>query len=200
MSLADSESTFGFTDKVTDSQASFRALMDAFSHPAVSRDFPTHTSSWGAMPASNVTLLLTLVDQDTAIWLDQPYADDDELRALIAFYCGAPIVTEPERAAFAFLADAERIGEFGRFSQGDSDFPDRSATLVVQTRALLRGPHFFAGPGVPEPQGFGAEGLSVDFAAQWRRNRDSFPLGLDFVFVTKTEVVALPRSLRLLEV
>ena len=71
MSLADSESTFGFTDKVTDSQASFRALMDAFSHPAVSRDFPTHTSSWGAMPASNVTLLLTLVDQDTAIWLEE---------------------------------------------------------------------------------------------------------------------------------
>lgn len=200
MSLAGSALTLGFNDKVSQSQASFRALMDALSHPALAREFSALTSAWGAMPASSVTLLLTLADQDTAIWLDQPYADDRELRAHIAFYCGAPIVAEPERAAFAFISEAARIGHFARFASGEPDFPDRSATLVVQTGELQTGPHLFAGPGIREPRGFGAGGLSADFASQWRRNRRSFPLGVDLIFVTEAKVVALPRSLRLLEV
>jgi alpha-D-ribose 1-methylphosphonate 5-triphosphate synthase subunit PhnH len=152
------------------------------------------------MPAAIVTVLLTLVDQDTAIWLDQPYASDDELRAQIAFHCGAPIVSEPERSAFAFVSDASRIGDFSRFASGEPDFPDRSTTLVVQTEKFHLGSHVFTGPGIPEPRGFGAERLSADFPSQWRRNRGSFPLGVDLIFVTEAAVVALPRSLRLLEV
>jgi alpha-D-ribose 1-methylphosphonate 5-triphosphate synthase subunit PhnH len=58
----------------------------------------------------------------------------------------------------------------------------------------------FCGPGVLEPRGFGADGLIADFGAQWRRNRRSFPLGVDFIFVTDAKIAALPRSLRLLEV
>ena len=200
MSLAGGLSTLGFIEKVSDSQASFRTLMDAFSHPALARDYAVLTPAWGSMPASSVTLLLTLADQDTAIWLDQPYADDGELRAQIAFYCGAPIVAEPERAAFAFISDAARIGDFARFASGEPDFPDRSTTLVVQTGELQTGPHLFVGPGIRDPRGFGVERLSADFASQWRRNRRSFPLGLDLIFITEAKVVALPRSLRLLEV
>ncbi len=200
MSLPSGASTQGFIDKVSESQLSFRILMDAFSHPALARDFVARASAWGAMQPSSVTLLLTLADQDTAIWLDEPYADDEGMRSLIAFYCGAPIVAEPERAVFAFISDVARIGDFTRFAPGEPDFPDRSTTLIVQTVALQTGPHLFAGPGILETRSFGAEGLSKDFASQWRRNRRSFPLGVDLIFVTDAEVVALPRSLRLLEV
>lgn len=200
MSHLSAASPLGFTDIVSESQESFRTVMDAFSYPALARDFPARSSAWGAMPATTVTLLLTLVDQDTAIWLDHPYAEDDELRACIAFYCGAPIVAEPARAAFAFISDAARIGDFTRFAQGDPDFPDRSTTVVVQTGELQSGPHMFCGPGVLEPRGFGAIGLIEDFAAQWRRNRRSFPLGVDLILVTAAKIAALPRSLRLLEV
>lgn len=200
MSHLSAASTFGFTDIVSESQASFRTVMDAFSYPALARDFSARSSAWGAMPATAVTLLLTLVDQDTAIWLDHPYAEDDELRACIAFYCGAPIVAEPARAAFAFISDAARIGDFARFAQGDADFPDRSTTLVVQTEDLHCGPHIFSGPGVREPRGFGADRLIADFGVQWQKNRRSFPLGVDLIFVTDAKIVALPRSLRLLEV
>ncbi len=200
MSHLQGASTFAFKDMVSDSQASFRTLMGAFSYPALARDFPARASAWGAMPASIVTLLLTLADQDTPIWLDQPYADDGEVRACVAFHCGAPIVAEPGRAAFAFISDAARIGDFARFSPGDPDFPDRSTILVVQTDGLQSGPHQFSGPGVRQKHGFGADRLIADFGAQWRRNRRSFPLGVDLIFVTETKVVALPRSLSLLEV
>jgi alpha-D-ribose 1-methylphosphonate 5-triphosphate synthase subunit PhnH len=200
MSQLRAASTFGFTDMVSESQASFRTVMDAFSYPALAQDFSARASAWGAMPATMVTLLLTLVDQDTAIWLDKPYSEDDELRACIAFYCGAPIFAEPARAAFAFISDAARIGDFAQFAQGDPDFPDRSTTLVVQTGGLESGPHMFSGPGVREPRAFGADGLVADFSAQWRMNRRSFPLGVDLIFVTDAKIVALPRSLRLLEV
>lgn len=200
MTYATAASTVGFVDKVTQSQVCFRTLMDAFSHPALAREFVQQTSAWGTMSAAIVTVLLTLVDQDTAIWLDHPYAGDDELRAQIAFHCGAPIVTEPQRSAFAFISDASRIGDFARFAFGEPDFADRSTTLVVQTEKFHLGPHLFAGPGIPQLRGFGAERLSADFASQWLSNRRSFPLGVDLIFVTEAEVVALPRSLRLLEV
>lgn len=200
MKYSQSASSAGFKDTVHDSQACFRLLMDAFSYPALAHDFPARACAWGAMPASIVTLLLTLADQDTPVWFDQPYADDDEVRACVAFHCGAPVVAQTDRAAFAFISDPARIGDFSRFMSGDPDFPDRSTTVVVQAGGINTGSLMFTGPGIREPQGFGADGLLSDFVAQWRRNRRSFPLGLDLIFVNETKVVALPRSLRLQEV
>ncbi|MFN3889258.1 MAG: phosphonate C-P lyase system protein PhnH [Beijerinckiaceae bacterium] len=189
----------GFADPVSDSQASFRTLMNSFAHPALARPYRPLAPAWGAMQPGVVTALLSLVDHDTPVWFDELLASDRDVHAQVAFHCGATIVQDPAQAAFAFISDASRIGSLERFARGEPDFPDRSTTVIVQTRRLSTEPYRFHGPGMREPRGFGAEGLSADFAAQWRMNRESFPLGVDLVFITATEVAALPRSLRMLE-
>ncbi len=82
---------------------------------------------------------------------------------------------------------------------GDPDFPDRSTTLIVQTSKLMDGPYAFVGPGIPVMRSFGFAGAPDDFEHRWRMNRRTFPLGLDLIFVTQSQIASLPRSLRILE-
>ena len=189
----------GFRDQGFESHASFRSLMDAFAHPALARPLVPRAPAWGSMSAEVVTLLLTLCDQDTPIWLDDPFACDENLRANIAFHCASPIVSDAGAASFAFVAEADRIGDLARFAQGEPDFPDRSTTVIVQAQGLQPGPSLFEGPGIRSMRGFGFANAEIDFAAAWRSNRRSFPMGVDLVVVSEGKVAALPRSLRIVE-
>ncbi|PPQ31767.1 phosphonate C-P lyase system protein PhnH [Rhodopila globiformis] len=102
----------GFTDAVGDAQACFRLVLDAMAHPGrvhAVRPVPAPAPLGDAAAA----VVLTLVDQETPLWLD---ADAAAARAWIAFHTGAPVVEAPGRATFAVAVSFPEAAFAGAFS------------------------------------------------------------------------------------
>jgi alpha-D-ribose 1-methylphosphonate 5-triphosphate synthase subunit PhnH len=109
------------------------------------------------------------------------------VRAWLAFHAGAHFVTSAE-ARFAF----------GRWDElpldnlpiGTPEYPDRSATLVVEVDEMGQG-HQLTGPGI-ETEAW----LTVPDPHFFRANRARFPLGLDVFLACGDRLAALPRTVR----
>jgi alpha-D-ribose 1-methylphosphonate 5-triphosphate synthase subunit PhnH len=135
-------------------------------------------------------LLLTLVDADTPLHLAGD-VDRPELRDWLAFHAPAPLVGATD-AAFAVGRWAD-LQPLGRFPQGRPDYPDRSATLIVELDRLAAEGAELAGPGVAP----GAR-LTLPDPDAFRANHALFPLGIDVFFTCGDRLAALPRSTRVL--
>lgn len=189
----------GFADPVKGSQRAFRDLMNAMAHPALAHAFSPKAHACGPLAREAAAIMLALVDQETPLWLDDTLAQSAPVRAFIAFHCGAPVVSDPKRAAFAFLSASTGLCPLDRFAQGEPDYPDRSTTVVAQTAAFSPTGYSFAGPGIPGARQFAFAPAPSDFARDWLRNASAFPLGVDLFLSAPGVVAAMPRSLRIVK-
>lgn len=174
-----------FAHPAEDAAFAFRACLEAMARPG-----RVQTISGAIPPAplsiASGTLLLTLANASTPIYL-APSHDTAAIRDWIAFHCGAPIVPA-EQATFA-LGTWEALHPVSRFDIGTSDYPDRSATLIVEMDALSEPNARLTGPGIET-----AHEARLPEIAAFRENRARFPLGFDCIFTSDTSVSALPRS------
>lgn len=175
----------GFVDPAVQSAHAFRALLAAMARPG------TMQTVTGAQPPAPLSVaagvaLLTLADPTVPVHLAGA-ADTEAVRAWIAFHCGAPLVAA-ERAAIA-LGTWDALQPVSRFSMGLPDYPDRSATLIVELPALTASGAQLRGPGIRDR----AE-LSLPETAAFIANRARFPLGFDCLFTSGSTLAALPRS------
>ena len=178
----------GFNDPVHESQAAFRAVLDALSEPGRIVAIGTGLTPPAPLDPATAAILLTLVDSDTPLWLD-PAADAAE--PWLTFHTGAPC-TAPEAAAFAVSLS---LPDLRWFNAGTHEAPEQGATLIVQVPALGRGHAWqLSGPGLQSTATLHVTGLPDDFAAQWARNAARFPRGIDLVLCAGTSAVALPRT------
>jgi len=179
----------GFADPVTDAQGCFRAVLDAMARPGrIHRAGEGLTPPAPLAPAS-AAVLLTLVDQETPLWLDPVAAAS---RGWIGFHCGAPLAAGPEACTFAL---ALSLPDLAVLPAGSHEAPERSATLILQVRAFQAGRRFrLQGPGLRDPTILAIDGLPIEFAAVWEQNRTRFPLGVDIILCAGTQLAALPRS------
>lgn len=186
----------GFADPVLDSQRIFRAALDAMSHPGrlVALDQPPPAPP--PLHTATTAICLALVDFETPLWLD-PAARTAETLAHLRFHCGCPIVDEPDRGRFAVVADPARMPSLDRFDAGTGEYPDHSATVIVQARTLTSGGgRRLRGPGIETETWLDAEGLPARFWEELRSNRERFPKGVDVLVTAGAALVALPRSTR----
>ncbi|MCC7426562.1 MAG: phosphonate C-P lyase system protein PhnH [Alphaproteobacteria bacterium] len=185
----------GFADPVLDSQACFRALLDAMARPGTIHPIPAALHPPAPLGAAMAAAALTLLDLDTPFWLDDAAATPDAL-GWLRFHAGSPVVREPARAAFALIADPARaLLPLDRFPLGEDAYPDRSATLIVQVAALeARGGFTLRGPGVEGSARVSVSGLPDGFAAAWDANRALFPRGIDLVLCAGSALACLPRT------
>jgi alpha-D-ribose 1-methylphosphonate 5-triphosphate synthase subunit PhnH len=187
----------GFEDPVSGAQATFRAVLAATARPGTIVPVRTLLAAPEPLSAATAAVALTLCDQDTAVWLDaalRTAAIIDWLR----FHTGARVVDDPFRAAFAFAGAANDMLPFSALNPGLPEYPDRSTTLVLQVSSFREGPHHvLTGPGIRDRQGMQATPLPSDFAERLAANRRLFPCGIDLLLCTPTEILALPRSVRL---
>ena len=176
----------GFADPPIQSAWAFRAAMMAMARPG-----DIMTVSGGAAPAPVSTaaavLLLALCDPETPVWL-APSHESADLRRWIAFHTGAPVVQARDQAVFA-LGTWQALAPLGGFPVGTAEYPDRSATLIVEMDDLRPEGAVLQGPGIKD-QAL----LSLPEVAAFRANRALFPLGLDFFFTCGDRLAALPRS------
>lgn len=181
-----------------ESQAVFSAVMDAMAHPALPRTLSVKLSPPPPLSPFAAAVALTLIDYETPFWLDAPLAVDGTVAAWLTFHTGAPLAANAAAARFAFISDPAAMLPFDAFAQGSPEYPDRSATLVLQLARLAEaGALAFSGPGIPSTRRLSAVPLPADFPARLAANRKIFPLGIDLILVSDEAIAALPRSVRL---
>jgi alpha-D-ribose 1-methylphosphonate 5-triphosphate synthase subunit PhnH len=188
-----------FRNAVRDSQSVFRLAMQAMASPGKILTLESQLAPPAPLLTPAAALLLTLSDYETPVWLDPLLADSAAVAAFLRFHTGVRVVVSPADAAFAVIADAERMPELATFAQGTPEYPDRSATLIVQVETLVTRGWKLEGPGIRDWAPLSAAPLPADFAAQLRANRSTFPCGVDIYLATRNALAALPRSVCLTE-
>ncbi|WP_299399896.1 phosphonate C-P lyase system protein PhnH [Pelagibius sp.] len=184
----------GLADPVHESQTLFRHLLDAMARPGRAVDLETALDAPTPLDPATAAVVLTLCDYDTPLWIDW-IADTPPVRSYCRFHCGSALVERPDEAAFALVSDAENMPRLGLFAQGIDQYPDRSATLVVQLPDLEGGPErVLKGPGIATQAVLRAGGLPDWFWNDWRLNAAQFPLGVDIFFTSGRRIVGLPRT------
>lgn len=186
----------GFVDATLESQAVFRRSLTALSRPGTLQqcgEVPTPPA--GVQPAANA-LLLALLDQDCRLWLSPSLTG--AVAGYLRFHTGCVLVGKPRQADFALVAAPAELPPLRGFEHGSEEYPDRSATLIVQVAALSEaGPWRLSGPGIRGEAGLQVAGLGADFLAQWQHNMKSFPRGVDLFLVSGTLLCGLPRTTRI---
>ncbi|MGD9861659.1 MAG: phosphonate C-P lyase system protein PhnH [Pseudodonghicola sp.] len=175
----------GFADPAVDSARAFRAAMNVMAKPGEIRDLATAQPP-APLSAAAGTLLLTLCDPETGVHLAGA-CDTAEVRGWLAFHTGAPVVAA-EVADFAVGRWADLM-PLDRYRIGTPEYPDRSATLIVEMDALEAEGATLRGPGIKD-----TARLSLPDAAALAGNAMLYPLGLDFFFTCGGRLAALPRS------
>jgi alpha-D-ribose 1-methylphosphonate 5-triphosphate synthase subunit PhnH len=176
-----------FADTPREAAQAFRAVLESMARPGT-----IHTVS-GAAPPSPISVgagvcLLTLVDATTSLHLAGA-ADCAAVRDWVNFHIGAPLVAA-EAADFA-LGSWDALQPVSRFRIGTPDYPDRSATLIVEMDRLAAHGPCMTGPGIET-----ATWLNLPETAAFHANRALFPLGFDCLFTFGNRLAALPRSTR----
>ncbi|MGV6849787.1 MAG: phosphonate C-P lyase system protein PhnH [Marinibacterium sp.] len=185
MTTAQNALSGGFGNAAVDAAHAFRAAMTVMARPG---EIARLDQAAPPAPISKAagTLILTLCDGETGIHL-AGVADNPAVRDWIAFHTGAPVVAARD-AVFA-------VGRWGdlmpldRFPIGCAEYPDRSATLIVECDDLTPSGAVLTGPGIKT-----AAHLALPDIAALSANHRLYPLGLDFFFTADTRVAGLPRS------
>ncbi|TCM79276.1 phosphonate C-P lyase system protein PhnH [Rhodovulum steppense] len=177
--------TGGFADTPREAAIAFRAMLEAMARPG--RIFEMA----GAAPPAPMSVaaggaLLVLADGTTPVHLAGGH-DAPAIRDWITFHTGAPLVAR-EEAALA-VGDWAGLLPLDAYRIGVPDYPDRSATLIVEMAALAPSGAWLTGPGIAT-----AHRLNLPDVAVFRANRALFPLGLDFFFTAGARLAALPRT------
>ncbi|GAB0116625.1 carbon-phosphorus lyase subunit PhnH [Acidisoma sp. 7E03] len=181
----------GFSDPVTEAQSCFRLVLQAMSRPG-SIVTLGHTVAAPPLAPATASVLLTLVDAEVSLWLDENLAASWEW---LAFHAG--VVPAADAADAAFLCTT-RLPALTQLKTGSDVDPEAGATVILQVPSLEGGPkRTIYGPGLEAPTMIAPQGLPEDFVKQWQRNHETFPRGIDLLLCAGNAVCALPRSLRI---
>lgn len=178
-----------------ENQRIFRAILLTMSRPGT----VTVLGNWprppkGLHPAA-AAVCLALVDMDTPLWIGPSGPLD--IQTYLRFHCGCTVCRRPESAAFGLILDGQELPDLGQFHPGDLEYPDRSATLIIQVKAMNVGRGIpLSGPGIKGETRLHVDGLNPDFWRSLQRNGRRFPLGFDVILATQTEIVSLPRTIQ----
>ncbi|MFS4582120.1 phosphonate C-P lyase system protein PhnH [Phaeobacter sp. C3_T13_0] len=179
----------GFTAPAVQSAHAFRAAMTAMARPGEINEITGATPPNGLSVAAG-SLLLTLCDPDTRLFLAAD-VDRPAVREWITFHTGAPFVAAGQ-ADFA-LGGWAALGPHDAYRIGTAEYPDRSATLIVEMGEFSNPNTELRGPGIKD-----SSQIYLPEHAGFEANSDVFPLGFDTYFTAGNQLCALPRSSRII--
>ncbi|MEL6101387.1 MAG: phosphonate C-P lyase system protein PhnH [Pseudomonadota bacterium] len=174
----------GFQDTGREAAIAFRRIMNAMARPGRIETMEAVSPPGPLSPAAGA-VILTLCDPETGLHL----ASSHERRAVrdwVTFHTGAPLV-DAEVADFV-VGDWPSL-DHARLPIGLPEYPDRSATVIVEMPEITNDGPRLTGPGI-QNEAF----LNLPEVELFVRNRALFPLGLDFIFTAGSKLAAMPRS------
>lgn len=177
----------GFADPAIDAARVFREVLQAMARPGRIARITGATPPPGLSPAA-ASVLLTLADETTPVHLSGA-CDSEAIREYLRFHTGAPLCGRKD-AAIA-VGDWATLTPLSDYPLGTDEYPDRSATLIVELPALRVDGARLTGPGIRT-----YAQLSLPEIDPFIANAQHFPRGLDFIFTSGDAMAALPRTTR----
>lgn len=172
-------------DPITDTQATFRALVEAMSRPGTIHPVPTS-------PADHA-VISTLVDHEVSC-----HTDDVRTREALA---DAGRLTTAEIGSAAIVHSVGPLSvPHTQLAQGTDIEPSMGATVIYRIDALAHDPPdggvslTLRGPGVDGARQLGVMGLPVSEFSAIAGVQAGYPRGIDVVLCAPGAVAALPRS------
>lgn len=175
-----------FADVSRDAARAFRICLNVMARPGMVEQLDGATPPAPLSTAAG-TLLLTLCDGETPIHLAGAH-DIAPVRDWITFHTNAPIVTDRADAVLA-LGTWPALLPLHGYPVGSDEYPDRSATLIVEMDQTETRSALLKGPGIRD-----TAQLSLPEIEAFRDNHTLFPCGLDFFFTAQDQIAGLPRS------
>ncbi len=190
----------GFSNEAFGSQAVFRAVLQALSHPGRTVAVEHDAQAPAVGHSASAAVLLALLDSDCTLWLSPKLAASDA-GAWLRFHTGCTVVADAAQARFMWVAQGDALTALNRLALGTDIYPDQSATCVVDvsraaTTVDASDAWHLRGPGIQEVAALQVDGLHDDFEAQWAANHGVFPRGVDLLLATADHIVGLPRTTR----
>ena len=186
-----------FAEPVFAAQSVFRTVMDCMARPGTIGTIAATARPPQPLGAAAGAIALTLCDHDTPVWLT-PQLAKSKLPGWLSFHAGAAVTAEKQDARFAFVEKGAVVPGFGLFAQGTQEYPDRSATLVIEIESLEGGrPLVLTGPGIKSVTDVAPLGLPDSFLRLWTENRALFPRGVDIVLTAGKRFLCLPRTTKI---
>ena len=183
----------GFPDPVLGSQNTFRQVLDAMAHPGRVIHLDTGIQSPRPLRGATTAVCLTLLDFETPLWMDLDEKSD--VSGWLRFHCGCPLVDSPFDATFALISRGYGVPTLDQFNAGQDEFPEQSATLIIQVSGFTSGSgRRLRGPGIETFERLEVHGLPDNFWMGWHLNQRIYPLGVDVLFTASSTLVALPRT------
>ena len=187
----------GFADATRGAQAAFRALLDALAHPTRIHPLTGPAEAPAGLGAGLGAVALTVLDEESALWLDPRRAADAEVTSWLTFHTGVRLVTAAADADFV-LADPASLPPLAELAAGSDEEPHRSATVLLDVRDAAGSLRVRAeGPGIDGHAIADAPWADDAFLDAWRANGARFPRGVDLLLVGAASVAGLPRTTRL---
>lgn len=183
----------GFTDQARDSAQAFRVMLDAMAQPGRILPLSAGLEAPAPLLPSAAAICLTLCDYDTPLWVDETLRDAAVLDYL-RFHTGARIENDMTQASFLLCTPASAAEALSLASPGNAEYPDASATSIVQLQSFEGDLLALTGPGIKDARAFATCGLDAHFWALMEENHQLFPLGRDVFFTAPQEIAAVPRS------
>jgi alpha-D-ribose 1-methylphosphonate 5-triphosphate synthase subunit PhnH len=185
--------TTAFPLPVQDAQHCFRRLLKAMSEPGLVVNLTALKHGWPPLDIATTSALLTLVDNDTPLWLCDALGND-MVRQNLRFHTNAPLCDTPEQAQFAIADDSLSVEQLRALSQGSAARPESSATLVLQLPALSGGLMLrLTGPGIADERMI-APVLPEPVLQELIERPQPFPMGIDLIITCGERLLALPRT------
>ena len=189
--------TGGFAEPVYHAQAVFKVMMDGMARPGTIQTVRPGVVPPALLGTAAGAIALTLCDHDTPVWLSPAFAGT-AIADWLAFHTGALQTREKAEAHFAFIEAGLALSSFGLFATGTQEYPDRSATVVLEVGGFENGrPLTLSGPGIPGTREIRPSGLSDAFVRLWAENRLLFPRGVDVVLTAGERFLCLPRTAKM---
>lgn len=186
----------GFAQPTFDSQRVFRAALQVLSRPGEVGEIGIPVDFPGGLHAAAGATLLALLDQDTRLWISPSFSP--EVARYLGFHTGCALVADAASADFALVAHAADLPPLSTFPHGDTEFPDRSVTIILQVASLNSGQRWIlGGPGINGSTTVAVDGMPEGFVAAWNAQRRLFPCGVDLFLVAGQLLLGLPRTTRI---
>jgi len=187
----------GFADPTRESQAVFRAIMNATARPGTIADLSQAPTPPAGLNRAAGAVALTLVDHDTPLWLD-PAMRGSGPETWLRFHSTCPLVEAPIQAAFAIIADPAAMPALAAFNQGDAKYPDQAATIIIMVPSLAGGTSLtLRGPGIAVATAFAPAGIPASFWADRAALVAHFQYGIDLMLCAGDHLVSIPRTTRI---
>lgn len=192
------------SDSIRATTQTFRTVLDALAWPGTIRQLtasPTLDQTETPGHPWTIAVLLMMVDHEVSLAVE-PAEGADVLAEFVQRRTRAAIVSA--EAADVVVVDADSLDPDlpSAIRRGSLQYPDDSATLIVQLRSLDQdAPRslrlVLAGPGIDGERELRLPGIPAGFLQARAEAVSRYPMGIDLHFVDDAgRVVGLPRSTR----